>query len=89
VHGSIGTLLGGGSVAYSRVRRTERQDREVENDVVFAAEPVVSVEMNISHFLRVSVGAGYRYVGSVTLTGLRKEDLNGFTGSAMLKFGRF
>jgi hypothetical protein len=89
VHGSIGTLLGGGSVAYSRIRRTERQDREVENDVVFAAEPVISVEMNISRFLRLAVGAGYRYVGGVNLTGLRREDVSGFTGSVMLKFGRF
>jgi hypothetical protein len=89
VHGSIGTLLGGGSVAYSRIRRTERQDREVENDVVFVAEPVISVEMNISRFLRLSAGAGYRHVGSVNLTGLRREDVSGFTGSVMLKFGRF
>lgn len=89
VHGSIGTLLGGGSVAYSRIRRIERQDRQVESDVVFVAEPVISAEMNISRFLRFSAGVGYRYVGSVNLTGLRKEDVSGFTGSVMLKFGRF
>jgi hypothetical protein len=89
VHGSIGTLLGGGSVAYSRIRRTERQDREVESDVVFAAEPVVSLEMNVTRFLRFSAGVGYRYVGSVNLTALRQEDVSGFTGSVMLKFGRF
>jgi hypothetical protein len=32
---------------------------------------------------------GYRYVGSVGLTGLRREDVSGFTGSVMLQFGRF
>jgi hypothetical protein len=89
VHGSIGTLIGGGAVSYSRIRRIERQDREVESDVVFTIDPVVAVEMNLLPFLRVSLGAGYRYVGSVELTGLREEDLSGFTGSLMLKFGRF
>jgi hypothetical protein len=87
VHGSIGALLGGGAVAYSRIRSTERQDPPVESDVVFAAEPVISVEINISSFLRLSAGAGYRYVASVNLTGLSQEDVSGFTGSVMLKFG--
>ncbi len=89
VHGSIGTLLGGGGVSYSRILRTQRQNREVENDVVLAAEPVISAELNLSPFLRMSLGAGYRFVGSVDLTGLRQEDLSGFTASVMLKFGRF
>jgi hypothetical protein len=88
VHGSIGALLGGGAVAHSRIHSTERQDRAVESDVVFAAEPVISVEMNISSFLRLSAGAGYRFVGSVDLTGLSQEDVSGFTGSVMLKFGQ-
>jgi hypothetical protein len=90
VHGSIGTLLGGGDVAYRRlVQHTEREDQVVENDVVFAAEPVISLELNITRVFHLSVGAGYRYVGSVNLTGLRREDLSGFTGSVILKFGKF
>lgn len=89
VHASIGTLLGGGAVSYSRIRRMERQDRQVESDVVFAVEPVLSVELNLTRFLRMSAGAGYRHVGSVELTGLRQKDLSGFTGSVMLRFGRF
>lgn len=89
VHASIGTLLGGGAVSYSRVRRMERQDREVESDVVFAVEPVLSVELNLTRFVRLSAGAGYRHVASVELTGLRQKDLSGFTGSVMIKFGRF
>jgi len=89
LHASIGTLLGGGAVSYSRIRRTERQDREVESDVVFTVEPVLSAELNLTRFLRMSVGVGYRHVGSVDLTGLRQEDLSGFSGSVMLKFGRF
>lgn len=89
VHASVGTLVGGGAVAYSRVRRMDRRDREVESDVVFAVEPVLSVEMNLTPFLRLSAGAGYRHIGSVELEGLSREDLSGFTGSVMLKFGRF
>lgn len=89
VHGSIGTLLGGGDVAYRQLRYLEREDPVVENDVVFAAEPVISLELNITRVFHLSVGAGYRYVGSVNLTGLRREDLSGFTGSVILKFGKF
>jgi len=90
VHGSIGTLLGGGDVAYRRlVHHSDREDQIVENDVVFAAEPVISLELNITRIFRLSVGAGYRYVGGVSLTGLRREDLSGFTGSVILKFGKF
>jgi hypothetical protein len=89
VHASFGTLLGGGAVAYSRIRRTARQDRQVESDVVFTVEPVLSAELNLTRFLRMSVGVGYRHVASVDLAGLRQEDLSGFSGSVMLKFGRF
>ena len=67
----------------------DRQDRQVESDVVFTVEPVLSVELNLTRFLRMSAGAGYRHVGSVELTGLRQKDLSGFTGSVMLRFGRF
>lgn len=89
VHGSLGALLSGGEVAYRRLHHTEREDFVVENDVIFAAEPTVSVDLNITRAFQLSVGAGYRYVGSVNLTGLRREDLSGFTGSVMLKFGKF
>jgi hypothetical protein len=89
VHATVGTLIGGGGTSYTRVRRTEREDREVESDPVFVLDPVVSIELNVIRFMRVSAGVGYRYVGSVNLPGLRREDLSGFTGSVMLKFGRF
>jgi hypothetical protein len=89
VHASIGTLIGGGAVDYSRIRRTLSEDRVVESDVVFVVDPVIAAELNILPVLRLSLGVGYRYVGSVDLTGLREEDLSGFTGSVMLKFGRF
>jgi len=89
VHASFGTLLGGGAVAYSRIRRIDRQDRQVESDVVLAVEPVLSAELNVTRFLRVAAGVGYRHVGSVDLTGMRQEDLSGFSGSVMLKFGKF
>jgi hypothetical protein len=88
-HATVGTLLGGGGVSYNRLRRTDRAAREVESDTVFIIDPVLSAEVNVIRFLRVSAGVGYRYVGSVDLTGLRKEDLSGFTASVMLRFGRF
>lgn len=89
VHGSIGTLIGGGVTGYSRIRHTRREDREVESDFIFIVDPVVAAELNITRFLRLSLGVGYRHVGSVDLEGLSRKDLSGITGSVLLKFGRF
>jgi hypothetical protein len=89
IHASIGTMIGGGATSYTLRRRGDRDDREVESDPVFVLDPVLAAELNVIRFLRVSVGVGYRYVGSVQLPGVRKEELSGFTGSVMLKFGRF
>ncbi len=89
VHASIGALIGGGVSGYSRQERRFRDERSVEDDVIFAAEPVLSLEVNVLSFVRVSVGASYRYIGSVDLSGLREKDLSGFSGSLMLKFGKF
>ena len=89
LHASFGTLVGGGAAIYNRAIRAEGEDREVISDVVFVVDPVVSAEVNVLRFLRVSAGVGYRYVGSVNLVGLEKDDLSGFTASVMLKFGNF
>ncbi|MFL5345057.1 MAG: hypothetical protein ACJ8AT_09695 [Hyalangium sp.] len=89
VHASLGTLLGGGVTNYVRLHYSSHEDRTRESDVVLVAAPVLAVELNITRTIRLSVGAGYRYVGSVDLTGMHSQDANSFTGSVLVKFGRF
>lgn len=89
VHASIGALIGGGGLSYRRIRRGPLESRIVEDDIVFVAEPSASLELNILPSLKAALGVGYRYVGSVDVSGLRREDLRGLTGSLTLKFGRF
>jgi hypothetical protein len=89
VHASVGTLIGGGASIYNRTLQTAGQERELISDIVFVVDPVVSAEVNVLRFMRLGAGVGYRYVGSVDLAGLSKDDLSGFTVSVMLKFGNF
>lgn len=89
VHASLGTLLGGGVTNYVRLHHSEHEDRTLESDVILVAAPVLSVELNVTRAFRLAVGAGYRFVGSVDLTGMRTQDANAFTGSVLLKIGRF
>jgi hypothetical protein len=80
VHISIYTLVGGGGVV------------EVFNndltDTVFVLEPAANVELNVAHFFRFLVGAGYRFVAGADFS-FENEDLSAFVGTVTLKFGSF
>ncbi|HLL05702.1 MAG TPA: hypothetical protein VK539_34345 [Myxococcaceae bacterium] len=89
LHVTAGTLVGGGAAIYNRTVRADGEDRELISDIVVVVDPVLSAELNVLRFLRLSAGVGYRYVGSVNLAGLEKDDLSGFTVSVMIRFGNF
>jgi hypothetical protein len=88
VHGSIGTLIGGGGINYHRYRGSGMRG-DSESDEVFVLDPAVGVEVNVTTFLRFAVQAGYRIVRGVTLVALDNSDASGFTAGAVLKFGKF
>jgi hypothetical protein len=60
-----------------------------EDDAFLVAEPGFGVELNVAPFLRLGVGASYRWVAGVDLGGLRDRDLSGLTGEFSLLLGRF
>jgi hypothetical protein len=98
LHAGVGALLGaGGLVAVSR-RSFDTSDRwndegrehhTAHGDAVFVMEPHVEVELNVVRFMRIAIGASYRYVAAVDAPGLTSQKLSAPAGGLTFKFGRF
>jgi hypothetical protein len=82
VHFSVATLAAMGSVAYdySDVR---------DDDTYWVIEPSLNVYLNMTQYLKVGLGAGYRYVSDVDLGGLTGEDLSGIVATLSINFGSY
>jgi hypothetical protein len=52
-------------------------------------EPNVLAELNVTNFLRISAGGGYRFVTGSTLESLSNADLSSYSLSLNIKFGSF
>jgi hypothetical protein len=52
-------------------------------------EPSILAELNVTNFLRISAGGGYRIVTGSTLEGLSNADLSSYSISLNVKFGSF
>jgi hypothetical protein len=87
VHGSLGFLIGGGGLSYTRFRPAGAED--TKSDSVFVIDPVAAIELNATRFMHVAIQAGYRFVSGVELKGLRNGDVSGFNFGAIAKFGVF
>ncbi|MEZ5084408.1 MAG: hypothetical protein R2750_13325 [Bacteroidales bacterium] len=61
----------------------------VESSGFFVLEPGMNIELNMSKFFRLNVGASYRYISATDLQRLSGSDLSGFSFNLGLKFGKF
>ena len=86
VHGSIETTLGAGVLC--GVDGTNRHDCDTPIKF-FVFEPVANVELNITSFMRLGVGAGYRFAPLYDQETTYKPELSGFVTRTSLKFGQF
>jgi hypothetical protein len=88
VHLTGSDLLGTGALGY---RQYDLEDWEdiLTDDIIYVIEPAVNVELNVTKFFRVDVGASYRYVMGVDLADWTNEDLSGLSAMLMFKFGKF
>jgi hypothetical protein len=93
VHLDIQCLIGAGGVSsytsYTDDCSYWSEDYYGDGDAFFAMEPGASLILNLHRYVRVGVGATYRYVGGVCYKGLDDSDLRGFTGQMVFKFGTF
>jgi hypothetical protein len=91
VHFSVQALIGAGGVMH----RTGHwygwdgpQYGERAN-TVFVAEPGVDLEVNVTRFMRMTVGGSYRFVSGSRTVGVTDGHLSGASGVFAVKFGSF
>ncbi|MBU0487130.1 MAG: hypothetical protein KKD31_04165 [Bacteroidetes bacterium] len=94
VHLSVPVLIGAGGVGvYDRDEYTmysEYRNFEAASPY-FIVEPGVLAELNVAKFLRIAVGASYRYASGLNLGSydLSDQDFSGLSYNFAIKFGLF
>lgn len=86
-HYAVQTMIGWGGVGFYRPRDFSFSSRNTSP--VMVIEPSLMAELNITNFLRLSVGGGYRFVTGVELSGLTNADMSGVSAMVNIKFGSF
>lgn len=100
LHGTVGLFVGAGGFTVFRRHRFDQDDIEWDDDTrvlyatpCFVAEPTVCAELNILTWLRLQIGAGYRYVSGIDATKGSKHYTNstvsGLFGMGVIKFGLY
>ncbi len=93
LHLSAYTLIGIGGISYRNYDGYITENRYYGHhsilNPVFVAEPAIKLEVNITEFMRVDFGVGYRFVSEVNYQTTKAGDLTGITGMLTLKFGDF
>lgn len=93
VHWTAGTLLGGGGVGrrekWGRDYDWEDHDNVSDASGFFVAEPFANIEVNITKFLRLDIGASYRYIAGSNTIGITDSKLSGPSVHVGLKAGKF
>jgi hypothetical protein len=62
---------------------------DIENSAAFVVEPGVNIELNVFKFMRLDLGASYRYITGTDLVYLQDKDLSDLSFNATFKFGFF
>jgi len=95
VHSSVSCLIGGGGVLYRQGGAGDYfnthwgEPYRSNTSTVFVLEPGVSVELNMTSYMKVGLNASYRFVNGVDLVGIKNSDLSNFAAGISFKFGKF
>jgi hypothetical protein len=92
VHLSFPVLLGVGNIdlvdeTYFDI--SNDADFTVERSAFFVAEPGAVIEVNVTPFFHLGVGASYRFIDGLDMVNLSSSDLTNWSGNLILKFGGF
>lgn len=83
VHFSLSNLTAFGSVVYD-------YDVMRDDDTYWLVEPALNVYLNMTEYLRIGIGAGYRWVGDVDVEDIDEgQDLSGVVGTLSFNFGTY
>ena len=85
LHGSIETTLGAGALCYD----SASGDRCNDPIKFYVFEPTANLELNVTSFMRIAVGGGYRFAAVDDSSSSPGADLGGFVTRTSLKFGQF
>jgi len=85
LHGSIETTMGAGALCYDSMNGNRC------NDPIkfYVFEPTANLELNVTSFMRIAVGGGYRFAAVDDRSSSPNADLSGFVTRTSLKFGQF
>ncbi|MBD2767976.1 hypothetical protein IC235_08730 [Hymenobacter sp. BT664] len=89
VHLAFPVLIGGGAASSRDWDYPTPGATHFHSDGFFIVEPGVNVEVNLTRFLIVGLGATYRYAPNFKLPGVSDTALNSFTTGLTLKVGNF
>lgn len=92
MHWSLHTLIGAGGVGFRHGwdEDWDRHDsRDHDMNGFFIVEPGVNLDVNVTSWLRTSLGASYRFVSGVSTPAATNSDLRGLSGMVTLRFGKF
>jgi hypothetical protein len=85
----LGSLTGISSVPTRAEFEAGYERRLGHAETFFVVEPEVAVETNVATFMRIALGASYRYVTGVEHPGLSSGNLSSPAASLAFKFGVF
>lgn len=85
VHLTFPLYLGYGEVEMDG----ERGDIDLDEAYFFQIEPSALLELNLHKYVRLNLGAGYRFVSDMNYRNFNQSDISGWTGYAGLKIGLF
>lgn len=88
LHGSAMVLVGMGGAGFFRHHGGWGSQNDYRSgSMFFVVEPAVNAEINISTWMRVALGVGYRLVSGSNMDRFSNSDLSGANGVLTFKFG--
>ena len=94
VHLSFPILLGGGGISYVTENHNHNDNTVADSEAFLIAEPGAEIELNLTRFFRLAIGASYRFttpfnVGTTPPAVASSNALESFTYMMTFKFGKF
>ncbi|MCU0378841.1 MAG: hypothetical protein MUC78_11355 [Bacteroidales bacterium] len=94
VHIAFPILIGGGGISYVETDWDEFDNFVLGTDFFMLIQPGAEIELNVTRFFRIGLGASYRFPTDFNSTTtetpeMSPQDLKGFSYALSFKFGRF
>lgn len=94
IHYSFNMLIGGGGISKQvRDKNTrwhdDEDDRYYNTSAFFVIEPGATIEMNVTKWFRIGVGASYRSIHGSNTAGISDSKMSAPSANVSFKFGGF